>query len=200
MWTIFVVLFLSPYHLEKFNQYLNTKHANIKFANEKEVNESLQFLEVLISRNNKGFTTKVYHEPTFKGFYSNFNSFIAAEYKHGLIFRLLFQIFSIVSDFSKFPERVRYLENVSKKNYFPNNLVDKCIRIFLNKQFQQKILEHTDPKKELFMVLPYPLYLYLYYILYIYSVTLCLRTRVQKTINSNISFDKLKLFSNHQHD
>ena len=50
------------------------------------------------------------------------------------------------------------------------------------------------------MVLPYPLYLYLYYILYIYSVTLCLRTRVQKTINSNISFDKLKLFSNHQHD
>ena len=50
------------------------------------------------------------------------------------------------------------------------------------------------------MVLPYPLYLYLYHILYIYSATLCLRTRVQKTINSNISFEKLKLFSNHQHD
>ena len=29
------VLFRSPYHLEKFNEYLNTKHANIKFTNEK---------------------------------------------------------------------------------------------------------------------------------------------------------------------
>ena len=39
----------------------------------------------------------------------NFNSFIADEYEHGLIFTLLFRIFSIVSDFSKFPEKVNYL-------------------------------------------------------------------------------------------
>ena len=66
----------------------------------KEVNESLPFLDVLISQNNKGFTTTVYHKPTFSGVYSNFNSFIADEYKHGLIFTLLFRIFSVVSDFS----------------------------------------------------------------------------------------------------
>ena len=93
------VLFRSPHHLEKFNEYLNTKHANIKFTSEKEVNGSLPFLDVLISRNKEGFTTTVYHKPTFSGVYSNFNSFIADEYKHGLIFTLLFRIFSIVSDF-----------------------------------------------------------------------------------------------------
>ena len=97
------VLFRSPHHLEKFNEYLNTKHTNIKFTSEKEVNGSLPFLDVLIiSRNKEGFTTTVYHKPTFSGVYSNFNSFIADEYKHGLIFTLLFRIFSIVSDFSKF--------------------------------------------------------------------------------------------------
>ena len=69
------------------------------------------------------------------------------EYKHGLIFTLFFRIFSIVSDFSKFHEEVNYLKGVLKKNYFPTNLVDKCIKIFLNKQFSQKILEHTVPKK-----------------------------------------------------
>ena len=74
------VLFRSPHHLQTFNEYLNTKHANIKFTNEKEVNGSLAFLDVLISRNNKGFTTTVYHKPTFSGVYSNFNSFIAGEY------------------------------------------------------------------------------------------------------------------------
>ena len=32
-------LFRSCHHFEKFNEYLNTKHANIKFTNEKEVKE-----------------------------------------------------------------------------------------------------------------------------------------------------------------
>ena len=134
------VLFWSPHHLEKFNEYLNTKHANIKFTNEKEVNGSLPFLDVLISRHSKGFTTTVYHKPTFSGVYSNFNSFIADEYKHGLIFTLLFRIFSIVSDFSKLYIEVNYIKGLLKKNSFPTTLVDKCIKIFLNKQFSQKIL------------------------------------------------------------
>ena len=50
------VLLQSPQHLEKFNEYLNTKHAN-----EKEAKGSLSFLDVLIS--NKGFITTVYHKP-----------------------------------------------------------------------------------------------------------------------------------------
>ena len=64
----------------------------------KEVNGSLPFLDVLISRNNKGFTTTVSHKPTFSGVYSNFNSFISAEYKHGLVFTLFFWIIAIVSN------------------------------------------------------------------------------------------------------
>ena len=137
---------------------------------------------MLISRNNKGFTTTVYHKPTFSEVYSNFNSFIDDEYKHGLIFTLLFQIFSIVSDFSKFHEELNYLKNVLKKISFSSTLVDKCIKIFLNKQFSQKILEHTVPKKELCIVLPY-----------LGMSSICLRTCLQKSINSNISFCKIKV-------
>ena len=128
------------------------------------------------------FYYKSYDKRTFNGVYSNFYNFIADEYKHGLIFTLLFGIFSIFSDFSKFHEEVNYLKDVLKQNSFPTNLVDKCIKIFLNKQFSQKILEHTVPKKELFIVLPY-----------LGMPSLCLRTRLQKSINSNISFCKIKI-------
>ena len=83
---------------EKFNEYFNTKHANIKLTTEIVVNRSLPFLDVLISHNNKGFTTTVYHKPIMLSIF-NFNSFMADEYKHGLIFTLLFKIFSIVLDF-----------------------------------------------------------------------------------------------------
>ena len=42
------VLFRSPHHLEKCNEHLNTKHANIQFTNGKQVNESLPFLDELM--------------------------------------------------------------------------------------------------------------------------------------------------------
>ena len=140
---------------------------------EKEVNRSLPFLDVLISRIKEGLTTAVYHKPKFSGVYSNFNNFIADEYKDGLIFTLFFRIFRIVSDFCK----RTYLKEVLKNNAFPTNLVDKFVKIFLNKQFSQKILEYTVPKKELFIVLPY-----------LGMSSLCLRTSLQKSIDSNISF------------
>ena len=42
-------LFRSPNHLEKFTNYLNSKHKNMKFTYEKESNNSLSFLNSLIS-------------------------------------------------------------------------------------------------------------------------------------------------------
>ena len=139
--------------------------------------------------NNKGFTTTVYHKLAFNGVYYNFNSFVADEYKHGLIFTLLFLMFSIVSDFSKFQEEVNYLKDVLKKNSFPSTLADKCIQVFLNMQFSQKILEHTAPKKEFFIILPY-----------LGMSSLCLRTVYKKASIATFHFVKLKLFLNHQYD
>ena len=59
------VLFRSLHHREKFNEYLNKKHSNIKSTNGKEVSGSLPILEVHISQNNKGFTTTVNQKSTF---------------------------------------------------------------------------------------------------------------------------------------
>ena len=141
-----------------------------------------------ISQNNKGFTTTVYHKPTSNEVYSNFNSFIADEYKHDLIFTLLFQVFSIVSDFLKFLKELNYLQDVLKKKYFPTTLLDTNIKNFLNSQVSQEILEHTDPKNELFIVLPY-----------LGMLSLCLRTHKKASVVT-FHFVKLKLFLNHQHN
>ena len=106
---------------------------------------------------------------------------IPDEYKHGLIFTLLFRIISIVSDFLKFHEEVNYLKDVLKKNYFPTSLVGKRIKIFLNKQFTKNIRTYRFPKKS-FIVLPCPGMSPLY-----------LKTHLQKSINRNISFCKIKI-------
>ena len=76
-----------------------------------------------------------------------------------------------------------YLKEALKKNYFPTTLVDKCIKIFLNKQFTQKVVEHRVPKEELFIVLSY-----------------VKSTLTKKALITKFHFEKLKSFLNHQHD
>ena len=110
------VLFRSPVHLKKFKNYLNSKHRNIRFTCGKEHNNSMLVLDVLISRSSNGFTTFVYHKPTFNRVYSNFNSFISEQYKVGLIFTLLLLTFSVVSDFSRFHPEICHLKKILKKN------------------------------------------------------------------------------------
>ena len=93
------VLFRSPDHLEKFKNYLNSKQRNIRFTCEKEHNNSVPFLDVLITRTRNGFKTSMYQKPLFSGVYSNFNSLISDEYKVGFIFALLIRMFRIFQDF-----------------------------------------------------------------------------------------------------
>ena len=175
-------LFRSPDHLEKFTNYLNSKHKNIKFTYEKESNNSLPFLDILISRSENGFKTSVYHKPTFSRVYSNFNSFIYDEYKIGLVFTMLFRTFSIVSDFSRFHTEVIHLEEILRKNAFPIKLVNNCIKNFLNKKFLNTPVTLTVKKKELFIGLPY-----------LGNLSLALRTRLQNSINKNLPFCKIKV-------
>ena len=84
------VLFRSSVHLEKFQNYLNSKHGNIRFTCEKENNNFMSFLEVLTTRTCNCFKASVYHKPSFSGVYSNLNSFIHEKYKFAFIFTLLF--------------------------------------------------------------------------------------------------------------
>ena len=58
------VLFCSPDHLEKFKNYLNSKHRNIRFTTEKEHNNSMPYLDVSVTRTSNGFKTSAYHKPT----------------------------------------------------------------------------------------------------------------------------------------
>ena len=63
------VLFRSPNHLEKFDNYLYSKHRNIRFTCEKEHNSSMAFLDILITRTSNVFKISVYQKPTFSRVY-----------------------------------------------------------------------------------------------------------------------------------
>ena len=137
--------------LKNSKNYLNSKHRNIRFTCEKELNNSLSFFNVLITRTSNGSKTSVYHKPTFSGAYSRFNSFISEKHKVGFDFH--FKILNIFNCFEFFKisfKRVSFKENI-KKDAFSIKLVDSSIKTFLNETLTEtltkKLVTLTTKKK-----------------------------------------------------
>ena len=72
-------------HHRKFMDYMNSKHENISFTDEIENNNSMAFLDVLVSRNDNSFSTSLYRKATFSGVFTNFYSFLSMQFKASLI-------------------------------------------------------------------------------------------------------------------
>ena len=107
------VLFCWPDHLEKFKSYLNSKHRNIRFTCGKEQNNSVPFLEVLITRTSVQYLC--IPNPHLVEFIQISTVSFLREYKVGLILTLSFRTFSIVSIFWRFYSKVGHFKG--KDNY-----------------------------------------------------------------------------------
>ena len=149
------VLFSDANHLPKFLAYMNERHQNITFSTESELNQSLPFLNVSVSRDNNKFTTSVYRKPTFSGVYSNYCCFLPDDYKLGLIRTLIHRVFHIVSNFTKFHLEMDKLRGILLRNGYPANSFDRCLKSFLNRVFQTKRIVATVPKREVTILLNY---------------------------------------------
>ena len=103
-----IVLFSSSDHVNKFLKYLNSRHKNMNFTHELEEDNKLAFLDVLVIREVDKFSTSLYPKSTFSGLYTNFNSFVADSYKKGLIYCLLFRVFTLTVNWEKFHEEVNF--------------------------------------------------------------------------------------------
>ena len=157
------LLFRTKDHVEKFKNFFNKQHKNIKFTSEIEENGSLSFLDITITRENNKFVTSVYRKPTFSGIFTNFESFIPEIHKRGLIETLLHRSFRLCSSYENFHREIETLKSIFKHNNFPQNFV-------------------KVPKRELTFILPY-----------LGKLSFDLRTRLRRTIERDLPYCKLKM-------
>ena len=92
------IFVLSKYkdHLLLFAKYMKTRHKNLKFTFEFQQNIRFSFLDVKITCEINGFSTSVFRIATFRGVFTNFDSFICGSYETNLIFTILFNVFLFV--------------------------------------------------------------------------------------------------------
>ena len=105
----------------------------MSFIYEVENYEKLQFLDILVTRDDKDFTTNVYRKLTFSGLYINFHSFFYQNPITGLLLT-----YSLCSDWSKIHTKIIKLRNIMIKNNFPSKFIDRCIKLFFDKLFSSK--------------------------------------------------------------
>ena len=150
------VLLRSHEHVTRLATYLSSKHVNIKFTFEVEMNNTLPFLDVNVYRDIERFTTTVHRKDTFSGVYTHFKAFLPDTYKRGLLSTLLYRAYMINSSYQSLHKEIEKLKEIFKRNAYPDRFIEKCIYRFFNKIFDKRLPpEPTDSKKEVMMVLPF---------------------------------------------
>ena len=126
-----------------FLEFLNTRHNNIKFTIEKEINKKLPFLDILVDKSNDKIHTSIYRKKTYTGLLLNFNSFTPWSYKKGLLKTLIDRTFRINNTWLGFHNDISKLKNILLKNEYPLKQIDTHIRKYLHKQYDNE--NHTNP-------------------------------------------------------
>ena len=91
---------------DKFFEFLNIQHPNIKYTFQKQFNKQILFLDVLITNDGEQFCTSVFHKETTNGLFTNYLGFTLFSYKVGIVRTLLHRTFIISSSWFLFHEEI----------------------------------------------------------------------------------------------
>ena len=120
------VTFGSELDCDHFQQKLNLLHPALRFTVEKEQNNSLNFLDVLVEKESTGFLTSIYRKPTFTGQYIRRNSFSPKTRKISFTNTLVHKALMICSKtkLGSEPDKIKQLLIV---NGYPADVLLSCI-------------------------------------------------------------------------
>ena len=112
-------LFNCQSDADKFFEFLNRQHPNIKFTFEKQVNKQISFLDVLITIVVDQLCTSVFRKELAVGSFTNYLGFTPFSYKIGLVRTLLHRAFMISSSWFLFHEEIVKIKHYLEKLLSP---------------------------------------------------------------------------------
>ena len=120
-------IFKTEAECDTFLKHLNCLHTALHFTFEKEENNSLPFLDVLVEKSDTGFLTRVYRKPTFSGLYTRWSSFCPKERKISLIKTLTHRALMICSK-SKLDSELEKLTKIFLESGYPEDVFSVYIK------------------------------------------------------------------------
>lgn len=136
-------------NLNDFLLYINSKETTIKFTIEKEENNQLPFLDILITKDSQHFETKIYRKPTHTNRYLNFNSNHPLMIKKGVVKSLYDRAKTICSN-QHLNQEKQFIKTALKQNDYPETFLDKCFT-----DFEQPTTTRNQEQPSTNLFLPY---------------------------------------------
>ena len=132
--------FIKKGEVDNVIEILNGFHESINFTFEKEVKNSLSFLDIKVIKNGDGtFETDIHRKKTDTNVYLNWNSFAPKPWKIGTLKGLIRRAFIICSNEEFREKEITFLKNVFVTfNGFPSKLVNKVVNEVRNKMTEKK--------------------------------------------------------------
>ena len=136
---IWMVALSSELDCDHFQEKLNLLHPGLKFMVEKEQNNSLNFLDVLVEEERTGFLTSIYKKPTFTGQYICWNSFSPKTRKIRLLKTFVHRALMICTK-TKLGSELDKIKQLLIENGYPADALLSCINQKLAKFAAKKYL------------------------------------------------------------
>ena len=111
---------------------VNIPFGHIKFTFEKEKDNKLSFLDILINNNESDLQTSAFHKKTYTGLLFNYFSFVTNCYKLDLIKTLVDRMYRINNSLAGFDKDLKDLKNILQKNQYPLKMIDHIVESYLN--------------------------------------------------------------------
>ena len=134
--------------INSFHNHLNSINPSIQFTLEKESNNQLPFLDVLVTRSVNGtISTSIYKKDTHTDQYLNFNSYQPVEHKAAVIKTLIHRAKEIPSNEQLKEIEISKVKHSLRKNAYPSQ--------FINKIVAKETLPREEDNDNKHVILPY---------------------------------------------
>ena len=151
---IFAVFDGDRLNLTNFINFLNSLHPSIKFTHEIEINNSLPFLDLSLTRSNNKIKFSIYHKPTSTDSTIPFYSNHPYSHKFAAFHSYFSRLFSVPLDDRDFKIELDIIRQIGIKNGFPLKLINKIYYKHLNKFLNKNLLSNSKSENKYYS-LPY---------------------------------------------
>lgn len=141
--------------LNIFTDFINNIHNNIKFTIETETNNSINFLDLTIKKQNNQHIFSIFHKPTHPDTTIHNSSCHPVQHKHAAFYSMVHRLITLPLNEVNFNIELNIIKQIAINNGYTSCLIDKI----LNKKIYKKTLDMVFPsnrdKKNKFKSLTY---------------------------------------------
>lgn len=141
--------------LDQFLEFINNIHNNIKFTIEKEINSSINFLDITIKKSENKHDFSIYHKPTHTDTTIHNTSCHPIQHKLASFFSMIHRLVTLPLNKTNFQTELNIIKQIAINNGYSALTIDKILNKKLYKKAINLVFPTTNENKNNYKVISY---------------------------------------------